>query len=260
MRLRIMAHLPPQKTSQSTLAARRRFEKEAAEALAGLAEVLMIDYLRGWNNATNINILVAEQAVQKACALDPSVALAHVAKGQIREVEGDLKGAIDAWDQALRLDPALEIAYAHKANALILRGKAEDALEPLETAISSPGADLGLLYWFKGRAYFHIEKYTDAIQCLKISTDKRPTTWFSWAYLISAYARTEQLQKRDQEAVLAVDKYRESFMADWPLDKIRDYYTQPKYRDARPQLDKALQKYFDGLEISNQNFGVPKKN
>ena len=51
---------------QSTLAARREFEKAAAEALAGLAHVLMIDYLRGWNKATNENIGLAEKALEKA--------------------------------------------------------------------------------------------------------------------------------------------------------------------------------------------------
>lgn len=260
-----MAYLSAEETADE----RRKFEKKAAEALAGLAHVLMIDYLRGWNNATNINILVAEQAVQKACALDPSVALAHVTKGQIREVEGDLKGAIDALNEALALDPELAIAHAHKANAHILLGEAEKAPKLLKEAIerakeakraeetsepkaiSSRDPELGLFYWFMGRAYFNTaayfnrpDDYYKAIDYLKKSVDLRRTTWFSRAHLISAYALTDQLR----EAKKTLDDYR-SFKANWPpLDKIRDYYAQPKYRNRHPQLDAALREYFNGLE------------
>lgn len=246
-------------SAENTLDERRKFEKSAAKALAGLAHVLMIDYLRGWNNATNINILVAEQAVQKACALDPSVALAHVAKGQIREVEGDLKGAIEEFDEALRLNDKLPIAYAHMANAKILRGLAEEAPGLLDKAIGLPDADLGLCYWFKGRAYFNTAAYFDkrddydkAIESLKISVDLRRTTWFSLAHLISAYALIGQVKDAKKD----IDEYCHRFGAKWPLSKIKDYYSQPKYRDRHPQLEAAIQKYFKGLEDAKEE-GFP---
>lgn len=245
---------------------RRKFEKNAAEALAGLAHVLMIDYLRGWNNATNINILVAEQAVQKAYALDPSVAIAHVTRGQIREVEGDLKGAIDALNEALALDPKLAIAYAHMANAKILRGQAEEALELLSTALGLPDADHGLLYWFKGRAHFNMGAFfkkrnehdkaivclRQSIDCLKKSVDVRPTTWFSRAHLISAYVLTDQ----PDEAEAEIPEYRKRFEANWPLKNIEKYYSQPKYSAAPQQLREALDAYLESLKRA-QGFGFP---
>ena len=132
-----MAHHTP----QSNLAARREHETAAAKALAGLAHSLMIDFLRGWNSATNINILMADQAVQQAYALDRSVALAHVAESKIREVRGDLQGEINALNEALKLDPDLADAYAHKANALILLGRAQEAPELLTKAIELSHGD-----------------------------------------------------------------------------------------------------------------------
>jgi len=132
-----MAHHTP----QSNLAARREHETAAAKALAGLAHSLMIDFLRGWNSATNINILMADQAVQQAYALDRSVALAHVAESKIREVRGDLQGEIDALNEALQLNPNLADAYAHKANALILLGRAQEAPELLTKAIELSHGD-----------------------------------------------------------------------------------------------------------------------
>jgi adenylate cyclase len=264
MRLRAMAYLIDKLSPQNTLAARRELDNAAArdpnsaETWAELAYVLIIDFLRGWNNATYDNVLLAESAVRKAYAIDRSVALAHLAEAKVREVKGDLQGQVDALNEALQLDRNLSIVYAHKANALILLGRAEEAPELLTKAIqlSPRDPELGVFYWFRGRAYFNVKNYKDAIHWLKKSVDERPTTWFSWAHLISAYALTGRLAEPDAKA--AVDAYRQRFEADWPLDpNIRDYYTQAKYRDPRPQLQAALQEYFRGLEIAKNTAGFP---
>jgi tetratricopeptide (TPR) repeat protein len=218
----------------------------------------MIDYLRSWNNTTEELVVRAEEAVQKAYAIDRSVALAHVAEGKIREVKGDLHGEIDALNEALQLDPNLSVVYAHKANALILLGRAQGAPELLTKAIqlSPRDPELGLFYWFMGRAYFNMADYDKSIQWLKKSVQERPTTWFSWAHLISAYALTGGLDGPD--AKVALDGYRQRFKADWPLNpNIRDYYTQAKYRGAPPQLQAALGEYFRGLEIAKKTAGFP---
>jgi tetratricopeptide (TPR) repeat protein len=256
-----MAHHTP----QSNLAARREHEKAAANALAGLAHSLMIDFLRGWNSATNINILMAEQAVQQAHALDRSVVLAHVTESKIREVRGDLQGEIDALNEALKLNPNLVDAYSHKANALILLGQAKDALNVLEMAPEPDRGDpekLGLFCWFKGRAYFHlkdydpdIKDYKPAIYWLKQSVEVRPTTWFSWAHLISAYAHEGQFEEAEPEVK---NQYRPRFEAHWPLDpNIREYYNQAKYRSTEPQLRNALKAYLDGLKIAKEKANFP---
>jgi hypothetical protein len=90
----------------------------------------------------------------------------------------------------------------------------------------------------------------------KIRPRERPTTWFSWAHLISAYALTGQLQEPDAKA--ALDDYRQRFKADWPLEpNIKRYYTQAKYRDAPPQLQASLQEYLRGLQIAKKTAGFP---
>jgi len=250
-----MAHWTPEKT----LAARREYEKAAAKAWAGLAHVLMIDYLRGWNKATPENVVLAERALQKAYAIDQSVALAHIAKAKIREVKGDLEGEIDALNEALGLEPNLTDAYAHKANALILLGRAQEALEVLKRAPEPARGDpeLGLFYWFMGRAYFNLPDYPKAIAIdwLQKSVGERPTTWVSWAHLISAYALTNQLHQ--PEAQKALNTYEKNFMPDWRLDNIKKYYDQPKYHNAPPQLHAALGQYYRGLEDSHQAYRVP---
>jgi tetratricopeptide (TPR) repeat protein len=246
-----MAHWTPEKTR----AARRDFEKAAAEAWAGLAHVSMLDFLRGWNNASEKNIVEAKEALQKSDAIGHSVALAHVARAKIHEVEGNLQGEIDALTHALKLDPDLADAYAHKANALILLGRAEEAPELLTQAIrlSQGDPELGLCYWFKGRAYFHMNDMDPAIHWLRKSVEVRPTTWFSWAHLISAYA----LRERFEEARAAVNEYRPRFAAYWPLENIKRYYDQPKYDRTLLQIREALDRYLRGLQTAKERVDFP---
>ncbi|MBV8088233.1 MAG: hypothetical protein JO139_01430 [Alphaproteobacteria bacterium] len=167
MRLRAMAYLIDKLSPQNTLAARRELDNAVArdpnlaETWADLAYVLMIDFLRGWNNASYDNVILADSAVQKAYAIDRSVALAHIAEAKVREVKGDLQGEVDALNEALQLDRNLSIVYAHKANALILLGRAEEAPKLLTKAIqlSPRDPELGLFYWLRGRAYFNVKNY-----------------------------------------------------------------------------------------------------
>jgi tetratricopeptide (TPR) repeat protein len=238
----------------------------------------MLDYLRGWNDATKENIRLAEKALAKAYMIHRSVPLAHVAESKIREVNGDLEGSIDSLNEALALDRNLADAYAHKANAKILLGKAEEAPPLLDTAIKLIQGDpelgeLGLCYWFLGRAYFNMGAYSKrsgmnygdpeltwrdcyekAIESLKTSVQQRDTTWFTWAYLISAYALRGRLKTPDAD--VAVNKYRAEFQAHWPLDKIKAYYDQPKYRGEYPQLQAALEEYLSGLKTAHDTAGV----
>ena len=254
-----MAHL----SAADTRAARRKFEKDAAKALAELAHVLVIDYLRGWNGATKENIRLAEEALDKAYTIHRSVLpVAHVAESKIREIRGDLEGSIESLDAALALDPNLADAYAHKANAKILLGQAEEAPELLEEAIKrssrdpAPARELGLFYWFMGRAYFNMGDYDKGIHWLKQSVDERPTTWFTWAHLISAYALTGRLKPSDPDVERAVNTYRAKFLKDWPLEKIEAYYEQPKYRGESSELRAALEVYISGLKTARKTAGV----
>ena len=249
-----MAKLSPDDTREK----RREFERKAAEACAEVAHVLIIDYLRGWNKATKKNIRLAKKALRKAHDLDPKVALAHLADGKIREVEGDLEGEVEALKKALGHDKNLLDAHAHMANAHILLGDAKEALTVLSKAPPPSRGDpeLGLFDWFKGRAYFHLKDYDRAIYWLQKSVDVRPTTWFSWAHLISAYALKGRLAQPEAQA--ALNTYRKEFLKDWPLDpKIRNYYKQPKYNGAYSELQAALKELINGLEKSHQTAGVP---
>jgi lipopolysaccharide biosynthesis regulator YciM len=63
---------------------------------------LIKNFLR--TSATEENIALAEKAVQKALAIDPSLPLAHIAQARICRAKGDNRGALKACNAALGRD------------------------------------------------------------------------------------------------------------------------------------------------------------
>jgi adenylate cyclase len=274
LRLRAMAYLIDKVTPKNTLAARRALETsvardpDSAEAWGELANVLMIDFFRDWNNATKENVVRAEEAVHKAYAIDRSLALAHVAEARIRRAKGDHQGALEACDEALQLDRNLTEALVQKAFVLVFLGRAKDVPPLVETAmtLSPRDPDPGNFYWLLGRAYFTLatasdtppeaiaKRYKDAIHWLQKSVQESPDRWYVRAHLISAYALTGRLGEREAKATL--NEYRQKFK-DWPLDpNIRNWASQERFRDAHPDFKATIQELLRGLQVA-QAGGFP---
>jgi tetratricopeptide (TPR) repeat protein len=275
MRLHAMALLIDKITPEHTLEAPRALERSlelgpnSAEAWSELAYVLMNDFLTGWNNTTKEEVGQAEEALRKAYAIDRSVALAHFVEGWIRRVKGDHQGALDAFDEALQLDSNLVLAWVQKANELVFLGRAKEAPALVTKAIdlSPRDPDLGAFYFSIGRAYFTVaaasgtpseaavRDYGNATEWLQKSVQERPTTWYTRAYLISAYSLTGRIG--GYEAYAAVREYSKKFK-NWPLDpNIIDYYSQDKYRDANRDFKATLQELLKGLRIAKDTAGFP---
>jgi class 3 adenylate cyclase/TolB-like protein/Flp pilus assembly protein TadD len=263
MRLRAMAHLIDKLTPENTLAARRDLEKSvaldpySAQAWSELAYVSVMEHVNGWNNDKDL-VVKAEQAVQKAYTIDRSVAIAHVAEGWLRRVEGNHQGAIDAFDEALHLDPNLATAVAEKANELIYLGRAKEvpALVTKTIDLSPRDPELGKFYSIMGRAYFHLKEYDKAIDWLQKSLQERPDAWFTRAYLISAYALTKQLERNEAQANM--HEYYNRFEKKWPLNpNIRDFYARKQFDNTDPEFKAMIKEMLSGLQIAKETGSFP---
>jgi adenylate cyclase len=263
MRLRAMTY---KITPENTLFARGHLERSlardpnSAEGWGELANVLMIDVLRNWNNATEEQLARAEEAVVEAhAAIDRSVTLVHVAEARIRRAKGDHRGALNACDKALERDPNLTMAVVQRAFELIYLEGAEGArkavLATSKVDLSPRDPDPGNFYWVSGIAHFVVQDYDKAIPMLQKSVQERPTTWYSRAALISAYALLRRLDR--DEAQESVREYREKF-SHWPLDpKIRDWTGDKRFHNAHPEFTASLQEFLGGLQIAKDTVGFP---
>ncbi len=195
LRLRAEAIFFSGVTPKHTLAARRllreavTLDPNSAQAWARLATITASDYLDHWNHAGPAQLRQAEEADQKALALDPNLALAHLAAGFIHKAQGDQRAALAAFSRAIALDPNLALAYVHEADELILLGEPGKAPPLVERAIKLSPRDpsVGIFYWILGRAYFYAGRYRHASEWLAKSVEVRPNLWFNRLYLVSAY-------------------------------------------------------------------------
>jgi TolB-like protein/Tfp pilus assembly protein PilF len=250
LRLRAMALLITSLTPEHTLSARRfleeavRLDPQSADAWSQLANVLVDDYLNHWNGArqnqqTGQDVLrQAQEALQEALRLDPSIAMAHYADGFIRRSKGDHQGALDAFDRAVELNPNFARAYAQKANQFVLLGRPQEAPPLVLKAIRLSPRDpsLGVFYWVIGRAYFVMRDYDDAVVWLRKSVEVRPNLWFSRAMLISSYALTGRHEQ--SEARAALTDFNSGFSKYNNLERISEVYNEEAYsnKDFRASL------------------------
>jgi adenylate cyclase len=167
LRLRGMALYMTSLTPQNTLAGRRlleeavRLDPNYALAWSWLADVLMSDYLNGWNGTGKDQLNQAETAVRHALAIDSDIALAHYADGFIHRARGEHQAALEAFNRASELNRNFARAYAQKGNELINVGRPKEAAPLVERAIKLSPRDpsLGIFYWIIGKANFFSGSY-----------------------------------------------------------------------------------------------------
>jgi adenylate cyclase len=257
MRLRAMAILIDSVTPQHNLIARKYLQEalqlspESAIAWSQLADVLMRDYLNRWNEAAKNDDLArndllkqAEQALQQAFSLDPTIALNHMDDGFIRRAKGDHQGALEAFERALSLNPNLALGYAQKANQLVLTGRPQEAPPLVLKAIRLSPRDpaRSVFSWVLGRAYFAMGNYDNAIIWLRRSVEERGTVWFSRAHLIAAY----ELAGKHAEAVAALDDFNKA-LPGYTLGRIQ-YIYQQEIPNQNQAFQNTLNELYKGLQ------------
>lgn len=98
----------------------------------------------------------ARAAVDRALALDPGLAEAHTARGQLLRIQGDEEGAEEAFRRAIALNPSSPTARQWLAFLLGTRGRTDSALEQMRTAhlldpfSVSINGDLGRFLYYAG--------------------------------------------------------------------------------------------------------------
>lgn len=219
-------------------------DPDNARLLGLLASVLASDVLNAWNGAGSAEIDRAEAAGKKAIKLDHDTPLAHYALGFVYRLRGNHKAALDAFNEAIKIDPNFAKAHAQAANEMVFTGNARGAVPLAEKAalLSPKDPSFGVFLWVKGRAYFALGDYPKAIEALEESVRIRPNLWFSHAWLVSAYA----LSNQDAKARNALETFNKtSFNTRFDLDRITQYYKEEQYQN--PTLQAATAQLLNGL-------------
>jgi tetratricopeptide (TPR) repeat protein len=232
----------------------------SAEAWALLANILVNDYLRNWNDAGKEELKKAENAVQHALAIDPDLALAHHSNGLIHRARGRHKEAREAFEYAVQCDHEFARAHAQLANEMVLIGETEGALGQINKAIELGRHDpaVGTFYWIKGRLYFFEKKYEEAIQPLKDSVEAQPNVWYNRLYLASAYtlaakaheaaganARNKPKKFRDKAKKVLDDFRKHPQFGEHLLQNVEEY--EKAHPSGHEVTRKARDNFYEGL-------------
>jgi len=223
-----------------------------SNAWARLGRSILLQLLSGFGSALmpeqkDEKLREGRKAVEKALALDPYSAHAHLAEANLYRALGKNAEAARANEAAIALDRNLAHAHGNLGIALIHLGEPEKAILCIEQAmrLDPRGSSIANQQLNMGRALF-LQRHTDlAIDWLLKARTSNPKLPRPYACLAAAYA-----MKGD---VAAARLALESLLHVAPNFKISDAFDQP-----RPFSPEAYCKLYDEVFLpAARRAGIP---
>jgi TolB-like protein/Tfp pilus assembly protein PilF len=106
-----------------------------ALAWVGLADTLIIQRFYGYAPA-DASLAGATEAIDRALALDPNLAPAHVSRGEAHRIRRDYEAAELAFRKAIELNPNYPTAYHWYALLLFDLGRLDESLQAAQRAVA----------------------------------------------------------------------------------------------------------------------------
>jgi len=139
-------------------------DPEYALAYAGVSDSCSLLYT--YFDARDFNLRQADIASQKALALEPELAEAHVSRGIAFSLSKRFDEAEQAFEKAMRLDPKLYEAPYFYGRARMSQGRFMEAVKLLERAATLRPEDFQVPY-FLGQAYNSLGMEAEHINALR---------------------------------------------------------------------------------------------
>jgi adenylate cyclase len=134
------------------------------------------------------DLLQANEAAERAMALDPRSWGAHLVMGWVRYQQKRIDAALIEFEHAIQLNPNEGFGYAFIAQAYVALGRAENALEPMRKAMRLNPWDPTLPRWqmLQGVVYLHLQRDVEALDSLKKAVALNPRDLYIRLFLASA--------------------------------------------------------------------------
>jgi tetratricopeptide (TPR) repeat protein len=201
-------------------------EKSGNSALAHFA--------RGQRDEAEARVASARREYQTAL---PGVLLGRAAIlvgiGRLAQVEGDLAGAIDAFDQASRLDPNNPGIRKELAGAYAAQGRVDDAFGELLAALLIDSRD-GQAHAGIGQLYLDAGRDAEAVTAFSRALELTPERYETRYALATAYTRLGRAAEAGREFELFERARREKL--DERRRNIAREVEQEERRDEAPRL------------------------
>lgn len=156
-------------------------DSQNCDALARLARAILIQVTQVHVPALRKQdmLIRGADAAERAVALDPGNARAHLAMGLVHILRGDFERSVLANETAISLDRNLALAHNNLGNSLVHLGKASEALVAEETALrlDPRGPQVGVFWTIMGFARLLLGETDEAVACFsrgRVANPKLP--------------------------------------------------------------------------------------
>jgi len=182
-------------------------DPDYAMAYLRLSATHLMDLLYGSTKSPKRSLERAEELVQKALALDDSLAEAYSFLGRIYLTKRQHEKAIAEGERALALAPNSAFIHAALAFSLYYAGRPEEAIGLYKKAIRLNPIPRSWYLSGLGAAYRLTGRYEEAISAYKKALHRAPDSLFAHLGLASAYnlLGREEEARAEAEEVLRID-------------------------------------------------------
>jgi tetratricopeptide (TPR) repeat protein len=225
-----------------------QLDPDNVDAMIGKADILMDGVHYGWSYLS-----VAEITKQAADLIDRALSkssgsakahYAHYVKGNIL-LYGHPEEALAEYDAALEINPNFHPAYTTKGLALMLSGRARDAIPLVQLALRISPKDPEAFLWHLDLCGAHLllHEYKEAIEeCRRsINMNNSYDSFAGYILLISAYGATGQMEQARQ-ALAELYKREPGVRVHWYRESNYAYSSNPQYRREIDDIVDGLRK------------------
>jgi adenylate cyclase len=239
-------------THEANTQARQLFERaraldsQYAEAYAYLSWTYHREWVLGWNaipQTLERSLMLAQQAI----ALDDSLPLGHSLLSTDYALEQQYDAALAEGERAVALDPNNADSHAWQAEALLLAGRTQEALQAVKQAMRlNPRSP----FWYfvnLGWAYLNTGRYAEAIVAEREALSHNPNHIPAHFFLASSYfwqwVSQQSPDTQTLEPAVAVGQRGLALNESYPISHIILGYLalyQRQYAPALAEMERAV--------------------
>jgi len=174
-------------------------DSRSSEARIGLASILSTKLADGWSPVLQEDTPRAERLLLEAVDKGgvSSRAAAHFTLGVLRQMQTRLSESRTEYETAVSLNPNNARTYLHLGETLLYLGQPEAGIPPLEQAIRlrPDDPDLAITYWTLGACQLLLGRADQAIDLLQTARAANARSWVLYFYLAGAYGLKGDLDR-----------------------------------------------------------------
>jgi len=187
-----------------------------------MANVHSLDYWLGSTKSPRESIEKGIEMVQKALALDDTLAETHGLLGYLYTQKREYEKGIAEGERAVALNPSGATVLVDYARSLDFAGRSEEAIPLLQKAIRLNPVGSALNYQVLGNALMFTGRYEEAVSAYKKAIQRAPN--FQWSHIMltatySEMGRGEEARAEAAEVLRINPKFSLDFFAKTSLIK-----------------------------------------